>query len=96
MRGWLAWIQANRSWSWQSSLRSVLIKGETAIWPRKADFLKLLLHFGLATRVGRGFIPRFDRVREFADSVEHAASPAEFAERYVAFSHWMLSSALRN
>jgi salicylate hydroxylase len=38
-------------------------------------------------------IARFDRVREFADDVEHAVGPAEFARRYAAFSHWMLSTA---
>lgn len=36
---------------------------------------------------------RFERVREHADAVEHADGAAEFAERYAAFSHWMLSTA---
>jgi 2-polyprenyl-6-methoxyphenol hydroxylase-like FAD-dependent oxidoreductase len=35
----------------------------------------------------------FDRVRELAAAVENASGPAEFAERYAAFSHWMLSAA---
>lgn len=36
---------------------------------------------------------RFDRVRELSDLVENATGPAEFAERYATFSHWMLSTA---
>jgi salicylate hydroxylase len=43
-------------------------------------------------RYERARIPRFDRVREFAADIEHATSPAEFAERYAAFSHWMLTT----
>jgi 2-polyprenyl-6-methoxyphenol hydroxylase-like FAD-dependent oxidoreductase len=38
-------------------------------------------------------IARFDRVREFADDVQQADGPVEFAARYAAFSHWMLSTA---
>jgi salicylate hydroxylase len=38
-------------------------------------------------------MPRFDRVRELADDVEFAHGPAEFAQRYAAFSHWMLTTA---
>jgi 2-polyprenyl-6-methoxyphenol hydroxylase-like FAD-dependent oxidoreductase len=37
--------------------------------------------------------PRFDEVHQHADAVERAADAAEFAERYVAFSHWMLTTA---
>ena len=37
--------------------------------------------------------PRFDRVRELSADVENADGAAEFAERYAAFSHWMLSTA---
>ncbi len=36
---------------------------------------------------------RFDRVRAFAAEVEFAADAAEFAQRYAAFSHWMLTTA---
>ena len=36
---------------------------------------------------------RFEHVREHAAAVEHAADAAEFAERYAAFSHWMLTTA---
>jgi 2-polyprenyl-6-methoxyphenol hydroxylase-like FAD-dependent oxidoreductase len=35
---------------------------------------------------------RFDRVREFSADVETAIGRAEFAERYAAFSHWMLGT----
>ena len=45
------------------------------------------------TTYERSRIPRFDRVREFSADVEHAVGAAEFAERYVAFSHWMLTTA---
>ncbi|SEO45089.1 salicylate hydroxylase [Amycolatopsis saalfeldensis] len=38
-------------------------------------------------------IERFERVRQFSADVEHATGPAEFAERYAAFSHWMLTTA---
>jgi salicylate hydroxylase len=38
-------------------------------------------------------IKRFDQVREFAASVEAANGAAEFAQRYAAFTHWMLTSA---
>jgi 2-polyprenyl-6-methoxyphenol hydroxylase-like FAD-dependent oxidoreductase len=38
-------------------------------------------------------IARFERVREFAGSVEAAADSAEFAERYGAFTDWMLTTA---
>lgn len=41
-------------------------------------------------------IARFDRVREFADDVEQATGPAEFAQRYAAFTHWMLTTAPRD
>ena len=37
-------------------------------------------------------LPRFARVREFADQVENAAGPAEFAARYAEFSSWMLAT----
>ena len=36
---------------------------------------------------------RFEKVREYSAAVEHADGTAEFAERYAAFSHWMLSTA---
>ncbi|QUQ65138.1 FAD-dependent oxidoreductase [Kutzneria sp. CA-103260] len=35
---------------------------------------------------------RFERVREFSASVEQAKDAEEFAERYAAFSHWMLTA----
>jgi 2-polyprenyl-6-methoxyphenol hydroxylase-like FAD-dependent oxidoreductase len=38
-------------------------------------------------------LPRFDQVHAHADNVEQAADAAEFAERYAAFSHWMLTTA---
>ncbi len=41
----------------------------------------------------RARIPRFDRIREFSESVENTADAAEFAETYAAFSHWMLTTA---
>ncbi|WP_067890258.1 FAD-dependent monooxygenase [Nocardia vaccinii] len=37
---------------------------------------------------------RFDRVRAFSTEVEFAADAEEFAQRYAAFSHWMLTTAL--
>lgn len=36
---------------------------------------------------------RFATVREHSAAVEHAEGAAEFAERYAAFSHWMLTTA---
>lgn len=36
---------------------------------------------------------RFDKVREHSTAVEFADGAAEFAERYAAFSHWMLTTA---
>ncbi|MEV0278755.1 FAD-dependent monooxygenase [Streptomyces sp. NPDC050610] len=36
---------------------------------------------------------RFDAVREHAAAVEQASDAAEFAQRYAAFSHWMLTTA---
>ncbi|MDX3456204.1 FAD-dependent monooxygenase [Streptomyces sp. ME02-8801-2C] len=36
---------------------------------------------------------RFDAVREHSAAVEHACDAAEFAQRYAAFSHWMLTTA---
>lgn len=45
------------------------------------------------TRYEQARIARFDRVRELAADVENATGPAEFAERYAAFSHWMLTTA---
>jgi 2-polyprenyl-6-methoxyphenol hydroxylase-like FAD-dependent oxidoreductase len=48
---------------------------------------------GALTRYETARMPRFDRVREFAADVEHAVGPAEFARRYAAFSHWMLTTA---
>lgn len=38
-------------------------------------------------------MPRFDQVHAHADEVEQAADAARFAERYAAFSHWMLTTA---
>jgi salicylate hydroxylase len=32
-------------------------------------------------------------VREHSAAVEHAADAGEFAQRYAAFSHWMLTTA---
>ena len=45
------------------------------------------------TRYEQTRIPRFEKVREFAAQVENARGPAEFAQRYAAFSHWMLTTA---
>lgn len=36
---------------------------------------------------------RFDTVREHSTAVEHAGDAVEFAQRYAAFSHWMLTTA---
>lgn len=36
---------------------------------------------------------RFEQVREHSAAVEHAEGAAESAERYAAFSHWMLTTA---
>ncbi|MEU1339814.1 FAD-dependent monooxygenase [Streptomyces sp. NPDC005827] len=36
---------------------------------------------------------RFEEVRAHADAVERAVDAEEFAERYAAFSHWMLTTA---
>ncbi|WP_323056050.1 FAD-dependent monooxygenase [Streptomyces sp. NEAU-W12] len=36
---------------------------------------------------------RFDTVRRHSAAVEHAGDAAEFAQRYAAFSHWMLATA---
>ncbi|MFE4995660.1 hypothetical protein ACFRH4_30820 [Streptomyces mirabilis] len=36
---------------------------------------------------------RFDGVRDHAAAVERASDAAEFAHRYAAFSHWMLTTA---
>ncbi|GAA4531580.1 FAD-dependent monooxygenase [Amycolatopsis samaneae] len=36
---------------------------------------------------------RFEKVREHSDAVEYAIGAAESAERYAAFSHWMLTTA---
>ncbi|MFJ8936617.1 FAD-dependent monooxygenase [Streptomyces sp. NPDC102365] len=36
---------------------------------------------------------RFTTVREHSAAVEHAADAGEFAQRYAAFSHWMLTTA---
>jgi len=36
---------------------------------------------------------RFDAVREHSAAVEHADGAVEFARRYAAFSHWMLTTA---
>ena len=41
-------------------------------------------------------MPRFDRVRELSADVENADGAREFAERYAAFSHWMLTTAPQN
>lgn len=41
-------------------------------------------------------IARFEQVRGHADRLENADGPAEFAQRYAAFSHWMLTTAPRN
>jgi 2-polyprenyl-6-methoxyphenol hydroxylase-like FAD-dependent oxidoreductase len=38
-------------------------------------------------------IPHYERVNELAKAVKEAKSPEEFASRYVAFSHWMLTQA---
>jgi 2-polyprenyl-6-methoxyphenol hydroxylase-like FAD-dependent oxidoreductase len=37
---------------------------------------------------------RFDRVRELAAAVEAAESPAEYADRYAAFTRWMLTTSI--
>ncbi|MFC8197895.1 FAD-dependent monooxygenase [Streptomyces sp. NPDC060006] len=36
---------------------------------------------------------RFETVREHSAAIEHAGDAAEFAQRYAAFSHWMLTTA---
>ncbi|MDX3636126.1 FAD-dependent monooxygenase [Streptomyces europaeiscabiei] len=36
---------------------------------------------------------RFDTVREHSAAIEHAGDAAEFAQRYAAFSRWMLTTA---
>ncbi|MEH0419259.1 FAD-dependent oxidoreductase [Streptomyces sp. B21-083] len=36
---------------------------------------------------------RFQTVREHSAAIEHAGDAAEFARRYAAFSHWMLTTA---
>ncbi|GAA0608650.1 FAD-dependent monooxygenase [Kutzneria viridogrisea] len=38
-------------------------------------------------------MPRFEQVRKLADEVANADGPEESAERYAAFSHWMLTTA---
>lgn len=38
-------------------------------------------------------IPRYARVAELSAAVEHAPTPEEFAHRYAAFSHWMITPA---
>jgi len=43
-------------------------------------------------RYEKARMARFDRVREFSASVEKAKDATEFAERYAAFSHWMLTT----
>ncbi|WP_037065382.1 FAD-dependent oxidoreductase [Pseudonocardia acaciae] len=37
-------------------------------------------------------IPHYARVRTLSDAVEHYRTPAEFAHRYAAFTHWMINS----
>ncbi|WP_405876162.1 MULTISPECIES: FAD-dependent oxidoreductase [unclassified Streptomyces] len=44
-------------------------------------------------RYERARTTRFEKVREHSAAVELADGPAEFAERYAAFSHWMLTTA---
>lgn len=44
-------------------------------------------------RYERARAARFEKVRAYSASVEDAEGPAEFAERYAAFSHWMLTTA---
>jgi 2-polyprenyl-6-methoxyphenol hydroxylase-like FAD-dependent oxidoreductase len=41
---------------------------------------------------GEARMRRFDRVREFAADVAAATDAATFAQRYAAFSHWMLTT----
>ena len=36
-------------------------------------------------------IPRYAHVAELSAAVEHAPTPQEFAQRYAAFSHWMIN-----
>jgi 2-polyprenyl-6-methoxyphenol hydroxylase-like FAD-dependent oxidoreductase len=40
-----------------------------------------------------GQIPRYAHVAQLSAAVEHAATPQEFAQRYAAFSHWMIPPA---
>jgi 2-polyprenyl-6-methoxyphenol hydroxylase-like FAD-dependent oxidoreductase len=40
-----------------------------------------------------GQIPRYAHVAQLSAAVEHAATPQEFAQRYAAFSHWMITPA---
>ncbi|MEU9454170.1 FAD-dependent monooxygenase [Streptomyces sp. NPDC048277] len=51
------------------------------------DTAKALLRYEAAR------IARFEEVREHSAAVELAADAAEFAQRYAAFSHWMLTTA---
>lgn len=44
------------------------------------------------TRYEQQRAARFDQVREHSAAVELASDAAEFAERYAAFSHWMLTT----
>jgi 2-polyprenyl-6-methoxyphenol hydroxylase-like FAD-dependent oxidoreductase len=61
-----------------------VLRAALAAEPRLGDAL---------TRYQRTRIPRFERVHEFARGVEHADGADEFADRYTAFSHWMLTTA---
>jgi 2-polyprenyl-6-methoxyphenol hydroxylase-like FAD-dependent oxidoreductase len=48
---------------------------------------------GALDRYAEQRMPRFEQVHAHADEVEAAADAAQFAESYVAFSHWMLTTA---
>jgi 2-polyprenyl-6-methoxyphenol hydroxylase-like FAD-dependent oxidoreductase len=54
--------------------------------------LRTALAAGALPRYEQARMARFDRVREFSADVENATGPAEFAQRYAAFSHWMLTT----
>jgi 2-polyprenyl-6-methoxyphenol hydroxylase-like FAD-dependent oxidoreductase len=47
-------------------------------------------------RYERARTARFEKVRQHSAAVENADGPAEFAERYADFSHWMLTTAPTN
>jgi len=57
-----------------------------------ADALRAALEKNDLAGYEQARMARFRRVREFAAAVETAASPAQYAERYAAFTRWMLAT----